>query len=106
MKMVIGTLSKLSLCHCGSSVLHENIPLGTQYILDLDISGPGTIVCGDCNERIAITVVYTDGKKSGPVSVGYLPLELFTIEANPEQKDDIRFVPFQQRLVTEFKPKL
>ena len=84
------TLVKLELCGCGFPTLHEDIPIGTEYKVDLEDVGPGTLICGGCRKRRKVHLIKTANRLPPLSGHGYLPMELFAIEegsTKPIQRD-------------------
>lgn len=77
-------LAKLSICACGFPVLTEDIPLGQEYAVDLDLRDTFTWVCGGCGtaQQVVGVFVSSRGSKRG----GYLPQEIFELKlyADPQ----------------------
>jgi hypothetical protein len=68
-------LAKLSVCECGFPLLHENIPLGTDYDIEPVLTEIVTFICGGCkkSKQIEAVYVYARGTSEG----GFLPREVF-----------------------------
>lgn len=65
---------KLSICQCGFPALHEDIPLGTEYEIDLECRSPGTFICGGCKAVIKTIVIFAEPRtpegRGGPLPLG------------------------------------
>lgn len=72
---------KLSLCSCGYSVLHDDIPLGTEYEVDPSLTAAGTLTCGGCHKTFHIESIFAFNR-NGPGG-GFLPRDLFEIHELP-----------------------
>ena len=76
---MITTLIKLSVCPCGFPILNKNIPLGTEYTIDLNLVSDFTLICGGCGNAFRLKGVYVQNRTQGQRS-RYLPLEIFQTE--------------------------
>lgn len=68
-------LSRLSVCECGFSTLHDDILLGTEYTVCFNMTDTVTFVCGGCGHQQRLEVVMTLQRESS--HGGYLPRALF-----------------------------
>lgn len=75
---------KRDICPCGYGVLRDEIPLGTQYKVDMASIKPGKHVCGGCGSVTDISLVWVKRVwvKGGFLLPGWLPLEIFELQAN------------------------
>ena len=73
------TTIKLSICPCGFPTLNDDVPIDTEYELDLASVSPCEYVCGGCGKRQHIMAVMADRRKHS--AGGFLPLDLF--DPNP-----------------------
>ncbi len=69
--IVNAKLAKISICECGFPLLNENIPLGTIYRIDTDMTLGLQFMCGGCGKLKRIVGVYVleRGRSKG----GFLP---------------------------------
>lgn len=63
-------LKRLSLCPCGYTVLHDHIPLGRVYHVDVADAQAYGMRCGGCGKKFPVTMVKVDNGKR-------LPAEMF-----------------------------
>ncbi len=71
MPIIKAKLSKLSICECGFPLLNPDIPLGTIYRIDTDVSLGLKFMCGGCHKWKQIVGVYV--LKRGESKGGFLP---------------------------------
>lgn len=67
---------RLSICECGFPVLRDDVPVGTEYEVDMDRRSSGKLICGGCKRTIDTTLVFVESNTVGRSS-GYLPLGIF-----------------------------
>ncbi|MCU1338806.1 MAG: hypothetical protein JWO19_4387 [Bryobacterales bacterium] len=81
MKSVIVKLGALSICSCGAPVLHDHIPIGTEYRIYPDSIQRGFIYgCGRCGKVQQDIAVVLAGNRNGEPPAP-LPLALFDLVA-------------------------
>lgn len=69
------TLKKLSICPCGFPVLHEDIPLGEEYVINPVLVAGFTFICGGCGRQIQVQCVWVEQHNYS--KAGYLPKTIF-----------------------------
>lgn len=65
----------LSFCACKFPILHEDIPLGTLYDVDIKRRIVMDYRCGGCQKWFHVDAVFC--KRRGTSNEGYLPSALF-----------------------------
>lgn len=70
--LILARTVRKSLCPCGHPILREDVPLGTEYQLDMERTNWGTMVCGGCQARRPLLCVWVHPE-------GYLPLDIFEL---------------------------
>ncbi len=74
-------LARLSICKCGYAVLHDSIPLGTVYHVDINTIRSGFHYrCGGCGVAQDNVEVIDAAQRSAP-GLRPLPLALFSPRA-------------------------
>lgn len=81
-------LKKLSCCPCGYATLHDDIPLGTRYLVDPTKIEVCDYRCGKCGREFKLRGIWTFPRKPGQ-SPGFLPETLFTDEPLPDAERSI-----------------
>lgn len=77
--MTKARLARLSVCDCGFPLLDTNIPLGTEYELDLTLRHPLSLLCGGCNKTTnGLDGVFVHERQPGQ-RPGYLPIVGFEL---------------------------
>lgn len=79
MKVVIVKLAALSICECGEPVMHDHIPLGTEYRVYPETIRHGFIYgCGRCR-RVQQDIAVIDADNRNGIGRAPLPLALFDL---------------------------
>lgn len=66
-------LERLSICHCGFTLLNDGIPLGKEYTIWPSLQEKVEFICGGCGRAWEVMAVYTGSKNHG----GYMPIMVF-----------------------------
>jgi hypothetical protein len=79
---VLAKLAKLSACpFCDFPLLHDEIPLGTEYVAHPNKVLVGGLHCGGCHKTSEHKCVYFEARGNSPA--GYLPVTCFELEEGP-----------------------
>lgn len=80
-------LVRLSICPCGFPLLHDSIPLGTEYQVNPDDRTFIDFRCGGCESWSTVDAMMVLSH-SHPQRWGYLPADAFEIQPEEEHGSD------------------
>lgn len=75
MSLVRHKTARLSVCACGFPILHDSIPLGTEYLVDPDRRMMAQLTCGGCRQELQVETVWVKNRSDN--LGGYIPAAVF-----------------------------